>query len=99
VVQATGARDERLLAREPGLRLDALDEHLRRLDLRLGHVGRPHRQLLVAQLTLVGAAKVVLEVAAELNARPRKTLGGITPAQAMQRLLFDPQAPIVATTA
>ena len=39
------------------------------------------------------------EVATELNARPRKTLGGITPAQAMQRLLFDPETPIVATTA
>ena len=41
----------------------------------------------------------LLEVAAELNARPRKTLGGITPAKAMQRLLFDPETPIVATTA
>ena len=41
----------------------------------------------------------LLEVATELNARPRKTLGGITPAKAMQRLLFDPEAPIVATTA
>ena len=40
----------------------------------------------------------LLEVATELNARPRKTLGGITPAQAMQRLLFDPETPIVATT-
>ena len=38
-------------------------------------------------------------VATELNARPRKTLGGITPAQAMQCLLFDPEEPIVATTA
>jgi transposase, IS30 family len=37
--------------------------------------------------------------ATELNARPRKTLGGITPAQAMQRLLFDPEVPIVVTTA
>jgi hypothetical protein len=35
----------------------------------------------------------------ELNARPRKFLGGITPAQAMQRLLFDSEGPIVATTA
>jgi hypothetical protein len=25
--------------------------------------------------------------------RPRKTLGGITPAQALQRLLFDPETP------
>jgi len=41
----------------------------------------------------------LLEVATELNARPRKTLGGITPAQAMQRLLFDHEEPIVATTA
>ena len=41
----------------------------------------------------------LLEVATELNGRPRKTLGGITPAQAMQRLLFDPERPIVATTA
>ena len=41
----------------------------------------------------------LLEVAAELNARPRKTLGGITPAQAMQRLLSNPEKPIVATTA
>jgi len=38
-------------------------------------------------------------VAAELNDRPRKTLGGITPAQAMQRLLMDPESPVVATTA
>jgi len=41
----------------------------------------------------------LLEVATELNARPRKTLGGITPAEALQRLLFDPETPIVATTA
>jgi len=41
----------------------------------------------------------LLEVATELNDRPRKTLGGITPAQAVQRLLFDPESPIVATTA
>ena len=41
----------------------------------------------------------LLEVATELNERPRKTLGWITPAQAMQRLLFDPESPIVATTA
>jgi len=41
----------------------------------------------------------LLEVAAELNDRPRKTLGGTTPAQAMQRLLFAPETPIVATTA
>ena len=41
----------------------------------------------------------LLEVANELNARPRKTLGGITPAVALQRLLFEPGPPIVATTA
>jgi IS30 family transposase len=41
----------------------------------------------------------LLEVATELNARPRKTLGGITPAQAMERLLFEPEKPTVATTA
>ena len=41
----------------------------------------------------------LLEVATELNGRPRKTLGGITPAKAMQRLLFDPERPIVARTA
>ncbi len=41
----------------------------------------------------------LLEVATELNDRPRKTLRGITPAQAMQRLLFDPESPVVATTA
>ena len=41
----------------------------------------------------------LLEVATELNARPRKTLGRITPAEALHRLLFDPEPPIVATTA
>ncbi len=40
----------------------------------------------------------LLEVATELNNRPRKTLGGITPAQAMERLLSEPENPIVATT-
>ncbi len=40
----------------------------------------------------------LLEVATELNNRPRKTLGGITLAQAMQRLLSEPEKPIVATT-
>ena len=39
----------------------------------------------------------LLEVANELNDRPRKTLSGSTPAQAMQRLLFDPEEPSVAT--
>ena len=38
-------------------------------------------------------------VAVELNGRPRKTLGFITPAEAMQRLLSDPEKPVVATTA
>ena len=38
-------------------------------------------------------------VAAELNGRPRKTLGFITPAEAMQRLLSNPDKPVVATTA
>lgn len=41
----------------------------------------------------------LLEVATELNDRPRKTLGGITPAEALQRLLCDPETPPVATTA
>jgi len=35
----------------------------------------------------------LLEVATELNDRPRKTLGGITPTQAMQRLLWTPNHP------
>jgi hypothetical protein len=39
------------------------------------------------------------KVSTALNARPRKTLGGITPAQAMQRLLSEAQTPIVPTTA
>ncbi|MGI8700173.1 MAG: IS30 family transposase, partial [Nocardioidaceae bacterium] len=41
----------------------------------------------------------LLAVATELNDRPRKTLGGTTPAQAMQHLLLDPESPLVATTA
>ena len=41
----------------------------------------------------------LLEVANELNDRPRKTLHGSTPTQAMQRLLFEPEEPSVATTA
>jgi len=41
----------------------------------------------------------LLEVAAELNDRPRKTLGWTTPTEAMQRLLSDPEPPVVATTA
>ncbi|TWP37252.1 IS30 family transposase [Leekyejoonella antrihumi] len=47
----------------------------------------------------VHSAERLLEVATELNDRPRKTLGGITPAEALQRLLFDPETPPVATTA
>jgi transposase, IS30 family len=38
-------------------------------------------------------------VAAELNGRPRQTLGFSTPAEAMQRLLSDPEKAVVATTA
>ncbi len=40
----------------------------------------------------------LLDVANELNDRPRKTLGWATPAEAMQRLLSTPKSPIVATT-
>jgi IS30 family transposase len=40
----------------------------------------------------------LLEVAAELNGRPRKTLNGRTPAQAFQQLLSEPKHPPVATT-
>jgi IS30 family transposase len=45
------------------------------------------------------SAEHLAAVAAELNGRPRKTLGFITPAEAMQRLLSDPEKPVVATTA
>jgi len=38
----------------------------------------------------------LVAVAAELNGRPRKTLGWANPAQAMQQLLSDPSR--VATT-
>ncbi len=41
----------------------------------------------------------LMEVATELNNRPRKTLGWATPAEAMQRLLSNPESPTVATTA
>ena len=40
----------------------------------------------------------LLAVAAELNARPRKTLGWDSPAEAMARLLSRPVSPDVATT-
>jgi len=46
----------------------------------------------------VHSAQRLLEVSAELNDRPRKTLGWITPTKAMQRLLSDPESPVVATT-
>ena len=41
----------------------------------------------------------LIEVATELNARPRKTLGMRTPAEVMQQLLSEPEPLIVATTA
>ncbi len=47
----------------------------------------------------VHSPKRLLEVSAELNDRPRKTLGWTTPTEAMQRLLSDPESPVVATTA
>jgi len=47
----------------------------------------------------VHAPERLLQVATELNQRPRKTLGGMTPAHALQRLLSDPERPVVATTA
>lgn len=47
----------------------------------------------------VHSPKRLLEVATELNARPRKVLGGITPAQAMEQLLSEPRKPPGATTA
>jgi len=46
----------------------------------------------------VHSAEHLAAVAAELNGRPRKTLGNITPAQAMERLLSNPDGPVVATT-
>lgn len=47
----------------------------------------------------VHSAEDLLVVAAELNGRPRKTLGWSKPAEAMQQLLSDPSKPPVATTA
>ncbi|WP_417629208.1 IS30 family transposase [Paeniglutamicibacter kerguelensis] len=47
----------------------------------------------------VPSPKRLLEVATELNGRPRKVLGGVTPAQAMERLLSEPGKPLGATTA
>jgi len=47
----------------------------------------------------VHSAEHLLASAAELNGRPRKTLGWSKPAEAMQRLLSDPSKPVVATTA
>jgi IS30 family transposase len=47
----------------------------------------------------VHSAEHLEAVAAELNGRPRQTLGFLTPAQAIQRLLSDPEKPVVATTA
>ena len=47
----------------------------------------------------VHSPKKLLEVATELNDRPRKVLGGITPAQAMERILSEPRKPLGATTA
>ncbi len=40
----------------------------------------------------------LLEVATELNDRPRRILGGRTPAQAMEQLLSEPEKPLGATT-
>ncbi len=72
----------------------------------------PHRfrrsgRTLLAGALLVGwllsalfaPSSTLLEVSAELNDRSRKTLGWITPTEAMQRLLSDAVSPVVATTA
>ena len=45
----------------------------------------------------VHSAEHLADVATELNTRPRRTLGGITPAAALDRLLSAPSP--VATTA
>jgi IS30 family transposase len=47
----------------------------------------------------VHSAEHLDAVAAELNGRPRKTLGGRTPAEALNELLSNPYQPTVATTA
>jgi IS30 family transposase len=44
-------------------------------------------------------AAELARVAAELNGRPRETLGWRTPAEALTALLLDQQTPGVATTA
>jgi len=46
----------------------------------------------------VHSAEDLAAIAAELNGRPRRTLGWAKPAEAMNRLLSDPRQPIVATT-
>ncbi|WP_082177250.1 IS30 family transposase [Arthrobacter sp. RIT-PI-e] len=44
------------------------------------------------------SAEHLLEVATELNQRPRKTLSGITPAASLEKLLLNSPEPSVATT-
>ena len=63
--------------------------------IRVGYSGQSARR---GFWGVPGVSGWLLEVATELNDRPRKTLGGITPAQEMQRLLSEPEYPIVATT-
>ena len=45
-----------------------------------------------------GPEHILTAIATELNQRPRKTLGGITPAAALEKLLLNPPKPSVATT-